>query len=287
VLITLKTDSLFYYLFQTLPGILFELLGQPATLAQNYEFRSVELKQTAFRIDGVFLPQPNIDEQPVYIIEVQFQRDLHFYQRFFAEIFLFLQQNPETVDVRPVVLFAKRSIEPEAIHLYRTLLEGAQVQRVYLEDLTLLPTSSLGIGLVQLIVAQPEQAQTQAQQLLTQTRSQEQPTLSIAAIIELIETIVVYKFPQLSRQEIEQMLGLSEIRQTRVYQEALQEGRQEGRQEEGLSLVLRLLTRRVGVLTPELEAQVRSLSLTQIEGLSEALLDFTDISDLRAWLPAN
>jgi predicted transposase YdaD len=152
---------------------------------------------------------------------------------------------------------------------------------------SLLPTSSLGIGLVQLIVAQPEQAQTQAQQLLTQTRSQEQPTLSIAAIIELIETIVVYKFPQLSRQEIEQMLGLSEIRQTRVYQEALQEGRQEGRQEEGLSLVLRLLTRRVGVLTPELEAQVRSLSLTQIEELSEALLDFTDISDLRAWLPAN
>jgi predicted transposase YdaD len=148
---------------------------------------------------------------------------------------------------------------------------------------SLLPTSSLGIGLVQLIVAQPEQAQTQAQQLLTQTRSQEQPTLSIAAIIELIETIVVYKFPQLSRQEIEQMLGLSEIRQTRVYQEALQEGRQE----EGLSLVLRLLTRRVGVLTPELEAQVRSLSLTQIEELSEALLDFTDISDLRAWLPAN
>jgi predicted transposase/invertase (TIGR01784 family) len=286
-LIALKTDSLFYYLFQTLPGILFELLGQPATLAQNYEFRSVELKQTAFRIDGVFLPQPNTNEQPVYIVEVQFQRDLHFYQRFFAEIFLFLQQNPETVDVRAVVLFAKRSIEPEAIPLYRTLLEGAQVQRIYLEDLTLLPTSSLGIGLVQLIIAQPEQAQTQAQQLLTQTRSQEQPTLSIAAIIELIETIVVYKFPQLSRQEIEQMLGLSEIRQTRVYQEALQEGRQQGRQEEGLSLVLRLLTRRVGVLTPELEAQVRSLSLTQIEGLSEALLDFTDISDLRAWLPAN
>lgn len=283
----MKTDSLFYYLFQTLPGILFELLGQPATLAQNYEFRSVELKQTAFRIDGVFLPQPNTNEQPVYIVEVQFQRDLHFYQRFFAEIFLFLQQNPETVDVRAVVLFAKRSIEPEAIPLYRTLLEGAQVQRIYLEDLTLLPTSSLGIGLVQLIIAQPEQAQTQAQQLLTQTRSQEQPTLSIAAIIELIETIVVYKFPQLSRQEIEQMLGLSEIRQTRVYQEALQEGRQQGRQEEGLSLVLRLLTRRVGVLTPELEAQVRSLSLTQIEGLSEALLDFTDISDLRAWLPAN
>jgi predicted transposase/invertase (TIGR01784 family) len=280
----LKTDSLFYYLFQTLPSILFELLGQSPTLAQNYEFRSVELKQTAFRIDGVFLPQSNRGDQPVYFVEVQFQRDLHFYQRFFAEIFLFLQQNPQTVDVRAVVLFAKRSLEPETFHLYRTLLNGEQVQRVYLEDLTHLPTRSLGIGLVQLIVAQPEQAQTQAQQLLTQARSQEQSTLSVAVIIELIETIVVYKFPQLSRQEIEQMLGLSEIRQTRVYQEALQEGRQEGRQEEGLSLVLRLLTRRVGALTPELETQIRSLSLTQLQALSEALLDFVDISNLQEWL---
>jgi predicted transposase/invertase (TIGR01784 family) len=44
----------------------------------------------------------------------------------------------------------------------------------------------------------------------------------------LIETIVLYKFPNLSREELEVMLGLSELRQTRVYQEAREEGRQEG-----------------------------------------------------------
>nr|WP_238717973.1 Rpn family recombination-promoting nuclease/putative transposase [Petrachloros mirabilis] len=37
----------------------------------------------------------------------------------------------------------------------------------------------------------------------------------------MIETVVVYKFPQLSREVIEQMLGISELRQTRVFQEAL------------------------------------------------------------------
>ena len=31
--------------------------------------------------------------------------------------------------------------------------------------------------------------------------------------------------------EIEAMLGISELKQTRVYQEALEEGRQEGRRE--------------------------------------------------------
>ncbi|MCT7979974.1 DUF2887 domain-containing protein [Laspinema sp. C3] len=43
--------------------------------------------------------------------------------------------------------------------------------------------------------------------------------------IELIETIIVYKLPQKSWEEIEAMLGLSELRQTQVYQEAFSEGK--------------------------------------------------------------
>jgi predicted transposase YdaD len=42
-------------------------------------------------------------------------------------------------------------------------------------------------------------------------------------LIQLIETIIVYKFPQKSREEIAQMLGLSDFRQTRVYQETAEE----------------------------------------------------------------
>jgi len=44
-------------------------------------------------------------------------------------------------------------------------------------------------------------------------------------IIELIETIVPTNSPNLSREELETMLGLSELKQTRVYQEAREEGR--------------------------------------------------------------
>ena len=47
-------------------------------------------------------------------------------------------------------------------------------------------------------------------------------------ILELVETVFIYKFPNISRQEIEQMLGLSELKQTRVYREALSEGLQQG-----------------------------------------------------------
>jgi predicted transposase/invertase (TIGR01784 family) len=39
---------------------------------------------------------------------------------------------------------------------------------------------------------------------------------------------MVYKFPKLSRQELEVMLELESIKKTRVYQEAREEGREEG-----------------------------------------------------------
>ena len=59
---------------------------------------------------------------------------------------------------------------------------------------------------------------------------------------------MVYKFEQLSQREVEQMLGIT-LKETRVYREIKEEGREEGER----SLILRLLTRRVG----ELPQQVR------------------------------
>jgi predicted transposase YdaD len=81
------------------------------------------------------------------------------------------------------------------------------------------------------------------------------------------------------------------INLTPVYEqwrkETLQEGIQEGQREEKLDFALRLLDRRIGTIAPEAEAQIRSLSLSQLEELGEALLDFAQPSDLQDWLQAN
>jgi Domain of unknown function (DUF4351) len=65
-------------------------------------------------------------------------------------------------------------------------------------------------------------------------------------------------------------------------------GRQEGEQSGVLkgerSLILRQLTRRLGTIAPTTETQIRSLSLSQLEALGEALLDFSQPSDLTDWL---
>jgi predicted transposase/invertase (TIGR01784 family) len=276
----LKTDSIFYRLFQTDPGLLFDLLGQPTNLnlAQDYEFRSVEIKQLAFRIDGVFLPKPDAPDQTVWFVEVQFQKDPLFYHRFVAEIALFLKLHPQTVDWQAVVFFVNHSVEPAQaqIHLHRAFVYSNQVHRVFLDDLSRVSTPSIGVGLIQLILADTADAVVQAKSLLARTQAQAQTDSKMTAIIELIETIVVYKFPQLSREEIERMLGLSELRQTKVYQEALQEGER--------SLILRQLSRCIGELTPEARSQVQALSLPQLDALGDALLDFSAPADLVRWL---
>jgi predicted transposase/invertase (TIGR01784 family) len=288
----LKTDSLFFRIFQASPGILFELLGQSPDLAQGYSFESVEIKQVAFRLDGVLLPAADAQDQTVWFIEVQMQYDAIFYQRFFAELYLYLDLHPKTVDWQAIVIFPDRSIEPVNRSLYRANLSSDQVHRVYLENFRDTSTESVGIGLMQLIVADTIDAISKAKELLTKTQPLSKTDAKFAAILEMIETIVVYKFPSLSREEIENMLGLSELKQTKVYQEALEEGEQigeqrgrtEGRTEEARSLILRQLARRVGTLPATVEAQVQALALPKLEALGEALLDFVALEDLTEWL---
>jgi predicted transposase YdaD len=114
-------------------------------------------------------------------------------------------------------------------------------------------------------------------------------------IINLVSTIVLYKFNNLSRDEVDLMLGI-ELQQTRVYREAMAEGevlglergkaegRTEGKAEGERALVLKLLNRRLGKISIKLQTRVGGLSLEKVELLGEALLDFTDVADLERFL---
>jgi predicted transposase YdaD len=106
--------------------------------------------------------------------------------------------------------------------------------------------------------------------------------------------LLVYKFPKLSREEIQQMLGYNDIslKETRFYQDVYAEGQQEGEQkglqkgqQEGeAKLILRQLTRRFGVLGEDTQNRVKHLNIMQLEALGEALLDFSTQDDVERWL---
>jgi predicted transposase YdaD len=94
---------------------------------------------------------------------------------------------------------------------------------------------------------------------------------------------MVYKFENLSQKEVEVMLGIT-LQETRVYREIKAEGREEGRSQEAINLILRLLTKRFGVVSGSLRSRISGLPLAVLEDLSEAILDFRSLADLQVWL---
>ena len=165
------------------------------------------------------------------------------------------------------------------------LINNGRIIPLYLDEVR---SGSIGVGLIQLIIAQEAQTPILVQQLLQRARTEIADSSVARDIIDLLETVLVSKFAQLSREEIQAMFLLSDIKQTRVYQEAKQEGRQEGRQEGErtgeVRLVLRLLSKRVGIISDRSIEIINSLTLEQLDDLGDALLDFGNIADVDNWL---
>ena len=113
-------------------------------------------------------------------------------------------------------------------------------------------------------------------------------------LLSAVLPMLVERFPTLTREEIMVIAGIpaKDLRHTRAAQQWIEEGRQEGeaqgeargRAAEAASVTLRQLNRRCGPLSGATTARIQALPLEQLEGLAEALLDFSGPADLAAWL---
>jgi predicted transposase/invertase (TIGR01784 family) len=205
----------------------------------------------------------------MYFVEVQFQNDARFYARFFSEIFLYLRQYDEPDDWQAVVIFPDRNTEPEGRLRYRALLGCDQVQQIYLDELT--EEASLSLGILKLIVEPEVTAVDRARRLLEQARAESVETVR-RDMMELIETVVSYKFSNISQEELQAMFTITEdeFKQSRLYRdiseralrEGLEEGRQEGEREGKLKTVPELL--KLG-LSLEQIAQALHLPIEEVE----------------------
>ena len=127
-----KQIQIFYTLLQNLPSVLFEILQQSLNQALHYEFSSVEIKELARRIDGLFWPKPEYPQDPIYFVEVQYQNDDNLYWRLITEAFVYLNQYRPDKTWKAVVLWAKRSLDPGIPIAYQTSLSDGQIQVIYL-----------------------------------------------------------------------------------------------------------------------------------------------------------
>jgi predicted transposase/invertase (TIGR01784 family) len=262
------------------------LLSQPPENAAGYVFESIEVKEKSFRIDGVFLPPDR--SGIVFFCEVQFQLDKLLYERLLSEISIYIYRNRDRfTDWQVVVIYPTRTMEQSRTEVVREMLASGRIIRVYLDELGAAAELPTGLGLMVLTTLEGDEAISEARGFIDRSQGNR-------GIIDAVSTIMVYKFSNLSRDEVDAMLGI-ELEQTRVYREAvavgetigevrgLERGRSEGEQ----ALVLKLLTRKLGSIDPQYRSRINNLNIDRVESLGEALLDFTSIADLEAWLSHN
>ncbi|MDD1420273.1 Rpn family recombination-promoting nuclease/putative transposase, partial [Dolichospermum sp. ST_sed1] len=205
-------------------------------------------------------------DNPIYFLEVQFQLDKDLYHRVFSEIFLYIRQNNPKNHWNAVVIYPTRNIDTRDIQHYQEFFTSQRVRVIYLDELEDIASLPIGVATIKLIIAKKDSSIIQARELITRTKQEIDSEVQQQQVLQIIETILIYKFPRMNREEIEAMFGLSELKQTRFYQQAKEEGKEEGERKAKLDALPGLIA--LG-LTREQIAQVLNLSLEEISQISQ------------------
>ena len=165
----MRRDTIFYQLFRQSPTLLFDLLPQPPERADEYVFDAVEVKETSFRLDGVF--SPPTPSGIVYFCEVQFQLDELLYERMNSEIGIYTYRNRERfADWRSVVIYPSRTMEQSRTAMVREMLTSGRITRIYLDELGEIEELPIGLSLMVLTTLEGDAAKNQARRAIERSR---------------------------------------------------------------------------------------------------------------------
>ncbi|NMF67250.1 DUF4351 domain-containing protein [Brasilonema octagenarum] len=181
------------------------------------------------------------------------------------QVLIFLQATSSEI------VFNTQYVDKKTRHEYRVIRLWEEDPTPLLANPALLPLATLAR------TDSPQDLLEQVAAAVDMIESREERQ-NISACVQVLAGL---RFPknlmrQLFREEI--------MQESVIYQDILQKGKEQGKKQEALELILRLLTRRFGVIESEVQQQIRSLSITQLEELAEALLDFSNPSDLVNYL---
>lgn len=286
----MRTDSLLYRLFQSDPALVFELAGLEVPEPRRYRFVSQEIKQTAFRLDGVLEPPEDLADAPRVYLEAQGQPDPCFYPRFFGEILLHLRQYPAARLWQAVVLYPKAAVE-RIDPATEPFLHLPNLRRIYLDRLPLLESAEPKLWLLALMLAEPEAVSGIVGRV--QAHREIHPGDGIDWV-DWLETVLVYKLPQLTREEIQAMFHLTrqDLQRSRFYQQVFAEGRDEGeakgriegeakgRAKGEAALLLRQLERKFGPLPEPARQRLADADADTLLAWGERLLDAGTLDDV-------
>ncbi len=183
------------------------------------------------------------------------------YERPIEQVVIFLKETASSA------AYTEQLLVGNTQHRYRVVRLWEQDSATLLTNQALLPFATL---------AQTDSPAALLEQVAAQVDMIEEPEeqRNISACVEVLASL------RFDRNFIQQFLREELMQESPIYQEIIQKGVQRGKQD----TVMRQLTRRIGNVSPQAQAQIQKLSIQQLDTLSEVLLDFSDTTDLTVWL---
>lgn len=254
------------------------LIGEEST---NIEVLKTELSLEPIRADSVtFIRTGNI------ILHIEFQtltqsnpaipfRMLDYSVRLkrqykcpVVQVVIFLQQTDDEI------AFTEEYVDDTTIHRYRAIRMWEQDSRLFLGNSALLPLAPL------CRTDSPRDLLTQVAQEVAKISDRE-TRQNTAAYTEILAGL------RFEKGLIRQLLSEDIMQESVIYQDILHKGEQKGEQKEAFRFLNRQLNRRFGEIGSSIIERIRVLSTEQLEALGEEFVDFSNISDLVAWLEQN
>ena len=180
-------------------------------------------------------------------------------------IFAYRDQRTSFLDWRAIVIYPSCSIEQENLALVQEFLASGRITRIFLDELAAIEDLLWGMGLMALTILPSDEMLTEAKAMLQRI---EQPETSAegSAILDLVVTAIVYKFAELTRDEVMIMLGI-ELKEPRAFREARQEGRVEA--------IEAILLARFGEIDEELATVIPKLAQLESTEYAGLLLNLS------------
>lgn len=152
-------------------------------------------------------------------------------------------------------------------HRYRVVRMWEQDSALFLDNPALLPLAPLTQ------TDSPQGLLSQVAQSVAKISDRE-TRQNIAAYTEILAGL------RFEKNFIRQLLSEDLMQESVIYQDILQKGDKQGEER----TIIRQLNRRFGEIDSSLIERIRVLSVEKLDDLAEALLDFSQVSDLVAWL---
>jgi predicted transposase YdaD len=276
----MKSDALFYQLFQTAPQIFFELIA--TTPACPYQFKSITLKTAEKRLDG-FL-EPTVKGEPLYFVEVQAKKDEGMYWRILLEIALYFNQNPDQQSSpwSAVVIWFEEKHDPDFGLVPITTKDKTQrIISLKLPDvLKALPDTSLALNVLRPFIVDNEAEVRQNFVMWVQHIHNNSPDPAAEQrLLEVLTQLIEQKFKTLSYKELAKMLNLLPLRELPSGQELIMEERVEMLQE----IILAKFKSSQKTVT-QLHNRLQQLSLQDLRALFKEIMHMRRLKQLNAWI---